>query len=76
MKRAGYVLDTNTCPHFVMARVDVFNVIRVRKLRTFREIMTRIDANAIRCEICKRDIESILSSLYVFPVSFLSPITL
>lgn len=67
MKRAGYVLNTNICPHFAMARVDLFNVIKVRKLRTFGEVMATvgIDKNAIGCEICKPAIGSILSSLYV-----------
>ena len=67
MKRAGYVLNTNICPHFAMARVDLFNVIKVRKLRTFGEVMDTvgIDKNAIGCEICKPAIGSILSSLCV-----------
>uniref|UniRef100_Q9UVH8 Nitrite reductase [NAD(P)H] n=1 Tax=Hebeloma cylindrosporum TaxID=76867 RepID=Q9UVH8_HEBCY len=70
MKRAGYVLNTNICPHFAMARVDLFNVIKVRKLRTFGEVMTTvgIDKNAIGCEICKPAIGSILSSLYNEPI--------
>jgi len=65
MKRAGHVLNTNICPHFAMARVDLFNVIKVRKLRTFGEVMTTIgiDKDAIGCEICKPAVGSILSSL-------------
>lgn len=67
MKRAGFVLNTNICPHFAIARVDLFNVIKVRKIRTFGEVMgtVGIDKNAIGCEICKPAIGSILSSLYV-----------
>jgi len=72
MKRAGFVLNTNICPHFAMARVDLFNVIKVRKLRTFGEVMDTvgIDKNAIGCEICKPAIGSILSSLYVLFTHF------
>ena len=71
MKRAGFVLDTNICSHFAMARVDLFNVIKVRKLRTFGEVMATvgINKNAIGCEICKPAIGSILSSVYVISVS-------
>lgn len=78
MKRAGYVLNTNICPHFAMARVDLFNVIKVRKLRTFGEVMATIgiDKNAIGCEICKPAIGSILSSLYVVSISLLSLVIL
>ena len=45
MKRAGYVLNTNICPHFAMAKVDLFNVINVRKLRTFGELMVTVGIN-------------------------------
>ena len=63
MKRAGHVLNTNICTHLAMAYVDLFNVIKVRKLRTFGEVMETIgiDKNAIGCEICKPAVGSIES---------------
>jgi nitrite reductase (NAD(P)H) len=77
MKRVGYVLNTNICSHFAMARVDLFNVIKVGKLRTFGEVTVavEIDKNAIGCEICKPAIGSILSSLYPVSTYFPLPIT-
>ena len=50
-----------------MACVDLFNIIKVRKLRTFGQVMDTvgIDKNAIGCEIYKPAIGSILSSLYI-----------
>ncbi|KAI0081228.1 nitrite reductase [Panus rudis PR-1116 ss-1] len=66
MKKAGHALSTNLCPHFAMSRADIFNVVRVKKLRTFDKIMTTIGVNkdSLGCEICKPAIGSILSSLW------------
>ena len=48
-----------------MARVDLFNIIKIKQLRTFAEIMNVVGVNkdSIGCEICKPAIGSILSSL-------------
>ncbi|KAF8804920.1 nitrite reductase [Phlegmacium glaucopus] len=70
MKKAGHVLNNHLCPHFSMPRADLFSVIKVKKLRTFTEIMSAvgIDKGAIGCEICKPAVGSILSSLYNEPI--------
>lgn len=67
MKKAGRTLNTNLCPHFAMTRVDLFNVIKVKGLRTITEVMKEvgISKTSLGCEICKPAIGSILSSLYV-----------
>ncbi|KAF9446723.1 nitrite reductase [Macrolepiota fuliginosa MF-IS2] len=66
MKKAGHALKNNLCSHFAMPRVDLLNVIKVKKLRTFAEIIrvVGLDKDAIGCEICRPAIGSILSSLY------------
>ena len=65
MKKAGHVLNNNLCPHFSMPRADLFNVIKVKKLHTLKEVMNAVgvDKDAIGCEICKPAVGSILSSL-------------
>jgi len=65
MKKAGHVLSNNVCPHFSMPRADLFSVIKVKKLRTFTEVMhaAGVNTGAIGCEICKPTVGSILSSL-------------
>ncbi|KDR71728.1 hypothetical protein GALMADRAFT_253448 [Galerina marginata CBS 339.88] len=70
MKKAGHTLSNNICPHFAMARVDLFNVIKIKKLANFTEIMETvgIKKDALGCEICKPAIGSILSSLYNEPI--------
>jgi nitrite reductase (NAD(P)H) len=65
MKKAGRTLNTSLCPHFSMSRTDLFNVIKVKQLRTLPEVMEAVgvDKDSIGCETCKPAIGSILSSL-------------
>src|ERR1700691_5638489 len=65
MKKAGHELDNNLCRHFTMSRADIFNIVRVKKLRNFTQIMHElgVSKDSIGCEICKPAIGSILSSL-------------
>ncbi|THH20470.1 hypothetical protein EUX98_g8578 [Antrodiella citrinella] len=66
MKKSGAEVSNHLCPHFAMSRADMFNVIKIKKLKTLPEIMTAIGVSktAIGCEVCKPAIGSILSSLY------------
>ncbi|RXW14988.1 hypothetical protein EST38_g10867 [Candolleomyces aberdarensis] len=66
MKKAGRKLNTSLCPHFNMSRTDLFNIIKVKQLRTLPEVMEAVgvDKDSIGCETCKPAIGSILSSLY------------
>ncbi|KAI0933046.1 hypothetical protein AcW1_000017 [Taiwanofungus camphoratus] len=66
MKKAGHSISNNLCPHFAMSRVDLFNVIMIKKLKAFPEIMEAvgIKKDSLGCEICKPAIGSILSSLW------------
>lgn len=49
-----------------MSRVDLFQVVKIKKLKDFRAIMETVGVNpeSQGCEICKPAIASILSSLY------------
>lgn len=66
MKKAGHALSNHLCPHFAMARQELFSVVKIRKLKTFPEIMEAVGVkqDSLGCEICKPAIGSILSSLY------------
>ncbi|KAG8680755.1 hypothetical protein FRC09_017996, partial [Ceratobasidium sp. 395] len=66
MKKAGKETNNNLCAHFPMSRADLFNVIKVKQLKTFNEIVAAVspNKNSIGCETCKPAIGSILSSLY------------
>ncbi|KZT68487.1 nitrite reductase [Daedalea quercina L-15889] len=66
MKRTGHSVSNYICPHYNMSRADLFNVVRIKKLKTFTEIMETLGVNreSVGCEVCKPAIGSILSSLW------------
>ncbi|KAG1776329.1 hypothetical protein EV702DRAFT_1179952 [Suillus placidus] len=66
MKKTGHAVSNHLCAHFGMARQELFSVVKIRKLKTFPEIMEAagVKKDSLGCEICKPAIGSILSSLY------------
>lgn len=54
------------CPHIPFSRADLYNIVAVRQLKTFVDVMTSVGKNpdSLGCELCKPAIASILSSLY------------
>ncbi|BGO91811.1 hypothetical protein NBRC10512_007608 [Rhodotorula toruloides] len=66
MKKAGNAVSNNLCVHFKMSRVDLFQVVKVKRLHDFRSIMRAAGSNpdSIGCELCKPAVASILASLY------------
>ena len=66
MKAQGSEVLNHLCPHFDYSRADLFNVIHVKKLRSFAEVMKECgkEPNSAGCEACKPALGSILSSLY------------
>lgn len=49
-----------------MSRMDLFQVIKIKKLRDFPSIISIVGSGAESqgCEICKPAVQSILSSIY------------
>lgn len=66
MASMGNEVKNHLCPHFEYSRADLFNIIYVKKLQTFPEIMKECgkDPNSTGCEACKPTIGSITSSLF------------
>ena len=66
MKAMGTEILNHLCPHFPLSRADLFNIIYVKKLQTFPEVMKECGKNpaSLGCEACKPTIGSILASLY------------
>ncbi|KAI0716158.1 nitrite reductase [Cerioporus squamosus] len=66
MKKAGIAVNNNLCPHFAMSRADLFNVVKIKQLKTFTAIMETVGVkpDSVGCEVCKPAIGSILSSLW------------
>ena len=66
MKDMGNEVKNHICPHFNYSRVDLYNIISVKKLKTWQEVIKEAgnDPNSIGCEACKPSIGSIFASLY------------
>ncbi|KAK7449732.1 hypothetical protein VKT23_013207 [Stygiomarasmius scandens] len=69
MKKAGHALSNHLCPHFPRPRRDVFDIVRIKKLKTFEEVLSAAGTGqGIGCEVCKPAVASILASLWNEPV--------
>lgn len=66
MADMGKEVKNNLCPHFEYSRVDLYNIIFVKRLKAFREVMIEsgTDKNSVGCEVCKPAIASIFASLW------------
>ncbi|KAJ3551241.1 hypothetical protein NM688_g4815 [Phlebia brevispora] len=66
MVKAGHAVNNNLCPHFAMSRAELFNVVKIKKLKTFNDIITAVgvNKNSVGCEVCKPAVGSILASLW------------
>lgn len=64
MKKAGRAISNNLCPHFELSRADLFNIVKIKKLTTFTEIMEAAgkDKDSLGCEVCKPTIGNLISS--------------
>ncbi|KAL2871766.1 nitrite reductase niiA [Aspergillus lucknowensis] len=62
----GQEVSNHLCIHIPYSRADLYNVIAIKQLRTFDEVMKSVGkcADSVGCEICKPAIGSILASLF------------
>ena len=54
------------CPHFEYSRADLFNIIAIKKLKTFEAVMEECGKNpdSFGCEVCKPCLGSIFASQF------------
>ncbi|KKA23287.1 Nitrite reductase (NAD(P)H), partial [Rasamsonia emersonii CBS 393.64] len=66
MKEMGQEVSNHLCSHIPYSRVDLYNIIAVKQLKTFDAVMQACGKNpeSLGCELCKPAIASILSSLF------------
>ncbi|KAF2502426.1 nitrite reductase [Lophium mytilinum] len=66
MTSMGQEVKNHLCPHFEYSRADLFNIIYVKKLQEFQDVMKECgkDPTSTGCEACKPTIGSIVSSLF------------
>lgn len=60
---AGLSVSKALCEHIAMSRADLFDVIRVRELTSFEQVMDSVGSGS-GCDICKPTIASILASVH------------
>ncbi|WP_150048218.1 MULTISPECIES: nitrite reductase large subunit NirB [Methylomonas] len=63
LKKAGFEVNTDICEHFPHTRQDLYNIIRVEKIKTFDELLDK-HGRGLGCEVCKQAIGSILASYW------------
>ncbi|HET9516503.1 MAG TPA: nitrite reductase large subunit NirB, partial [Actinoplanes sp.] len=62
LNEAGVAQSTALCEHFTYSRQELFDLIRVRGIRTFSELI-EAHGTGRGCDICKPTVASILASL-------------
>ncbi|KAF1811578.1 nitrite reductase [Eremomyces bilateralis CBS 781.70] len=66
MESMGQEVKNHLCPHFEYSRADLFNIIFVKQLQNFEDIMKHCgkEPDSLGCEACKPTIGSIIASLF------------
>jgi len=66
MLSMGQEVKNHLCPHFEFSRADLFNIIHVKKLQSFADVMkdSGKEPESVGCEVCKPTVGSIISSLF------------
>lgn len=63
MAAAGITVNNHLCEHFEFSRTELFDIIKVKKLKTFAAVLADCGSGA-GCEVCKPTVASILASLW------------
>jgi nitrite reductase (NADH) large subunit len=62
MRKAGREVNNHLCEHFPFSRQELFDVVRIKQIVTFSELITG-HGRGRGCEICKPAVASMLASL-------------
>jgi nitrite reductase (NADH) large subunit len=63
LKAAGRKVNKNLCEHFAYTRQELFQIVKIAKIRTFGELLES-HGRGHGCEICKPAVASIFASLW------------
>lgn len=66
MAAMGNEVKNNICPHFEYGRADLYNIVMVKRLKTFPQVMKEagVQPDSVGCEVCKPTVASIFASLW------------
>ncbi len=63
LEKAGVAIDRSLCEHFPFTRQQLFDIVRVRQVRTFEELVSGWGQGR-GCEVCRPAVGSMLASLW------------
>ncbi|MEU4574761.1 nitrite reductase large subunit NirB [Nonomuraea sp. ATR24] len=63
LEKSGVEVSKNLCEHFAHSRAELFDIVRVRGITTFSELIAQ-HGQGRGCDICKPAVASILASLH------------
>jgi nitrite reductase (NADH) large subunit len=63
LSRLGVEVNNHLCEHFPYSRQQLFDILRVKRIRTFRELLTEA-GSGYGCDICKPAVASMLASYW------------
>lgn len=63
MAKSGIEMTNHLCEHFAYSRAELFEIIRIKEIKDFAEILRSHGCGA-GCEVCKPAVSSILASLW------------
>ncbi|MFT4924650.1 MAG: nitrite reductase (NADH) large subunit [Phenylobacterium sp.] len=68
LSKMGLEVNTHICEHFDHSRTELFDIVRVKQIKTFDQLLSQHgngrSEHSIGCEICKPAVGSILASLW------------
>ncbi|MCE9501932.1 MAG: nitrite reductase large subunit NirB, partial [Leptospira sp.] len=67
LKAQGKVVTEHLCEHFKFSRQELFQVVKIKGLKTFTEVI-ETSGRGLGCEICKPTVASILASIWNEPI--------
>jgi nitrite reductase (NADH) large subunit len=63
LEKQGVEVNTDLCEHFAYTRQDLYNIIRVEKIKTFDELLVK-HGSGLGCDICKPTAANILATCW------------
>src|SRR5262249_22660787 len=63
LRAAGKVVKPVLCEHFKFSRQELYEIVKVKQIRSFEELM-KSHGKSADCEMCKPTVASILASVH------------
>ena len=63
LEKLGVEVNTDLCEHFAYTRQDLYNIIRVEKIKSFEQLIEK-HGKGLGCDICKPAVASMLASCW------------